>query len=93
MIICVISCELHIYDVQSLKGKRSVIKKVTSRLKQRFNVAVAETNFQNVWQRAEISFVTIASDKKVAEREMEKALQMIDSMTELERTITNIEWL
>lgn len=93
MYICVITCELHIYDVQSLKEKRSVMKKLLSRLKQRYNVAIAETNFQDVWQRAEISFVTVASNKKVAEREMDKALKMIDSMTELDRTITNYEWL
>ena len=91
--ICVITCELMIYDAASLKDKRSVLKKVTTRLRQRFNLSVAETNFQDVWQIAEISFVTISSDKKVAEKELEKALQMIDSMTELERTITNYEWL
>lgn len=93
MNVCIITCELLIYDAQSLKDKRSVIKKVTAKLRQRFNVAVAETNFHDVWQRAEISFVTISSDKIIAEKEINKALQMIDSMTELERTITNYEWL
>lgn len=93
MFICLVTCELHIYEAQSLKEKRAVVKKLIMRLKQRLNVAVAETNFQDVWQRAEISFITINSHKKAAEQEINKALQMIDSLPQLERTITNLEWL
>ncbi|OIJ13122.1 hypothetical protein BKP37_11470 [Anaerobacillus alkalilacustris] len=87
-----VTCECVIYDVQSLKQKRSVLKSIISRLKQRLNIAVSETGYQNLWQRAEISIVTVASDKVVAEKELNKALAMIDSTPEIERTITNFEW-
>ncbi|OLO40986.1 hypothetical protein BTR23_05525 [Alkalihalophilus pseudofirmus] len=86
-------CELLIYDAQSLKDKRSVLKSLITRLKQRFNVSVAEIGHQNVWQRSEIAVVTVSSDRIVAEQELERALSFIDRMTELERTVTNYEWL
>ncbi len=85
--------EVLIYNAQSLKDKRSVIKSIITKLKQRLNVSVAEINHQDVWQRAEIAIVTVSSERKVAEKELQRALALIDGMTELERTITNYEWL
>ncbi len=87
-----VSCECLIYDAQSLKGKRSVIKSIITRLKQRLNVSVSEVGYQDLWQRTEICIVTVASDRVVAEKELYKALALIDSTPEIERTITNFEW-
>ncbi len=87
-----VTCECLIYDVQSLKGKRSIIKSIITRLKQRLNVSVSEIGFQDLWQRTEICIVTVCSDRVVAEQELNKALAMIDSTPEIERTITNFEW-
>lgn len=87
-----VTCECLIYDVQSLKGKRAVLKSIITRLKQRLNIAVSETDFQDLWQRTEISIVTVASDRVVAEKELNKALAMIDCTPEIERTITHFEW-
>jgi uncharacterized protein YlxP (DUF503 family) len=86
-------CELMIYDAQSLKDKRSVLKSLVTKLKQRYNVSVSEINHQNVWQRSELAIVTVASDKTVADKELQRALAFIDGITEVERTITNYEWL
>lgn len=85
-------CECMIYDANSLKEKRSVLQSIITRLRQRFNVSVAETDFQDLWQRTEITIVTCSSDKVVAEKEINKALKMIDSFPEIERTVTTIEW-
>ncbi|QOY34517.1 DUF503 domain-containing protein [Anaerobacillus isosaccharinicus] len=87
-----VTCECLIYDVQSLKGKRAVLKSIITRLKQRLNISVSETAYQDLWQRTEISIVTVASNRVVAEKELNKALAMIDSTPEIERTITNFEW-
>ncbi|MBU8906970.1 DUF503 domain-containing protein [Desertibacillus haloalkaliphilus] len=89
----VITCECIIYDAQSLKEKRSVLKSVLTKLRQRLNVTVAETAHQNVWQRTEIAIAAIANDKTVVEKELQRALKMIDGVPEIERTVTTIEWL
>ncbi len=87
-----VTCECFIYDVQSLKGKRAVLKSIITRLKQRLNISVSETGYQDLWQRTEISIVTVSSDRVIAEKELQKALAMIDSTPEIERTITQFEW-
>lgn len=86
-------CELLIYDVQSLKQKRSVLKSIQTRLKQRYNLSVAETAYYDSWQRAELTLVTVANDRVVCERELQRALTLIDGQPEAERTITEYEWL
>lgn len=87
-----VTCECMIYDVQSLKGKRSVLKSVITRIKQKLNVAVAETDYQDLWQRTEITIVTVANDRVICEQQLDKALAMIDATAEIERTITSYEW-
>jgi len=87
-----VTAECMIYDTQSLKEKRSVLKSIITKLKQRLNVSVSETGFQDLWQRTEITIVTVASNRLVSEKELNKALAMIDSIPEIERTITNFEW-
>ncbi|MFD1357583.1 DUF503 domain-containing protein [Fictibacillus halophilus] len=88
-----LTVEFFIYEAQSLKDKRSVVQKAVNRLRQRFNLAVSETGFQDLWQRAEISMVTVSSDKIIAEKELQRALAMITSITELEVTDSKVEWL
>lgn len=91
--IAVVTCELFIYESHSLKEKRSVIKSIITRLKQRLNVAVIESDYHDVWQRAELKIVTVSTERAHAERELQKALELIDCETEIERTLTEYEWL
>lgn len=93
MIVGLASCECIIYDAHSLKDKRAVLQRILTRLKQKYNVSVSEVDFQDVWQRTKIAIVTVSSARQATEREIQNALQMIDSFPEIERTITNIEWL
>ncbi|PLS16718.1 DUF503 domain-containing protein [Bacillus sp. M6-12] len=86
-------CECIIHEAQSLKEKRAVLQRVITRLKQRYNISVAELDFQDVWQRTKIGIVAITSSKLATEREIQNALEYLDSFPELERTITDIEWL
>lgn len=85
--------ECIIYDAQSLKEKRSVLKRVITRIQNDFNVSVSELDYQNLWQRTCIGLVTVASDKVVAEQTIQRTLAFIDSFPELERGETILEWL
>ncbi|MFD1018227.1 DUF503 domain-containing protein [Thalassobacillus hwangdonensis] len=84
--------ECFIYEAQSLKEKRSVIKRVMTRMQNEFNVAVSELDHQNLWQRTTIGVVTIGSDRMSVERVIQQALAFIDSFPEIERTETTLEW-
>ncbi|MBT2665767.1 DUF503 family protein [Bacillus sp. ISL-4] len=93
MIVGSVQCECIIHDTHSLKEKRAVLQRVMTRLKQKFNISVAETDFQELWQRTKITIVTVTSSRKATERELQNALKFLDSFPELERTITDIDWL
>ncbi|WP_257349999.1 DUF503 domain-containing protein [Pseudalkalibacillus decolorationis] len=88
-----LKCECHIYDAHSLKDKRSVVKKVTQRLKNNYNVAVAETDHLDLWQRFEISVATVSKDKQMIEKELQKIIKFIDRFDEFELTSYEIELL
>ncbi len=85
--------ECFIYEAHSLKEKRSVIKRIITRAHNEYNVAVSELDYQNLWQRTLLGFVTISSDKVQAEKELNRVMTLIDSFPEIERTATDVIWL
>jgi uncharacterized protein YlxP (DUF503 family) len=93
MIVGLAACECMIYDSQSLKDKRAVLQRIMTRLKQKFNVSVAEVDYQDTWQRTKIAIAVVASARVPAESELQHALKYLDSFPEIERTITDIDWL
>lgn len=93
MIVGLAACECIVYDAHSLKEKRAVLQRIITRLKQKFNVSVSEVEHHDVWQRTTIAVVAVSASKVSTERELHNALKMIDSFPEIERTITEIEWL
>jgi uncharacterized protein YlxP (DUF503 family) len=93
MIVGISVCECIIYEAHSLKEKRAVLQRILTRLKQKFNVSVSEVGYQDVWQRTKIAIVAVTSNKVMTELELQNALKLIDSFPEIERTITDIEWL
>ncbi|PWA13545.1 DUF503 domain-containing protein [Pueribacillus theae] len=86
-------CECLIYDVQSLKEKRSVVKSIISRLKQRFNLSVAEIDYHDIWQRTAFGIAVVAISQTRAEQELQKAIKLIDADERIEITKTIYEWL
>ena len=77
MIVGVIVWELHLMASQSLKDKRAVLKSLKDRLHQRFNVSVAETAHQDLWQRAEITAAVVSTDRRHAESVLREADRLV----------------
>jgi uncharacterized protein YlxP (DUF503 family) len=92
MVVAVLSVELHIPYAQSLKDKRMVLRRVKDRL-QKFNVAVAEVEHQDLWQRAGLGIVAISNAAEHAERELSAAAAEIDRVEPGLVTRTQIEFL
>lgn len=93
MIVGLMTVECIIYDAHSLKEKRAVLQRITVRLKQKFNISVSEVGFQDSWQRTQLAIATVASVRVSAMGELQQVQKFIDSFPEIERTITDIEWL
>ena len=88
-----VECECIIYNAHSLKEKRAVLQRIIIRLRQRYNVSVSEVDYHDMWQRTKIAIPVVSSSKKTTEIELNHALTMIDSFPEIERTVTEFEWL
>lgn len=78
MIVGVAVVELRVHESQSLKEKRGVVRRITGRLRHRFNVSVAEVGGQETWQRAVIGLSLAGSDEGVVRRGLAKALAFVE---------------
>ena len=78
MPIGLLTLEIHIPDARSLKDKRQVIRSLKDRLCANFNVAVAELDHQDLWQRSRVGVVSISGDG----RHLEDCLQAIAQESE-----------
>ncbi len=67
MIVGVLTLEIFFPYARSLKDKRRILHGFKERLKGRHNVAVAEVDFQDKWQRAVLGVVTLNSQASVVE--------------------------
>jgi uncharacterized protein YlxP (DUF503 family) len=85
--------ELHVHGSQSLKQKRGVVRSITQRLRNRFNVAVAEIGGQDTWQRAVLGITTTGIDRTRLREVLSRALVFIEELHLAEVTNTDIELL
>src|SRR5579871_1672521 len=75
-----LTLELHIADAQSLKDKRQVLRSLKDKLRAKFNVAVAELDHQDVWQRSVVGVVTLSTEEKHVREVLQKALDEADEI-------------
>jgi uncharacterized protein YlxP (DUF503 family) len=70
---------LHLAENASLKGKRMVVKSVAQRVRNRFNVAVAEIDTQDMWQVATLGIVCLSDDPRHTNEVLSKVIDFIES--------------
>jgi uncharacterized protein len=92
MRVALLHVELHIPFAQSLKDKRMILRRVKDRL-QKFNVAVAEVEHQERWQRARLGIVAISTTADHVEEMLGAAAGEIDRVEPGLVTHTEIEFL
>jgi uncharacterized protein len=73
-----LTLELHIPDAQSLKDKRQVLRSLKDKLRRDFNVAVAELEHHDAWQRSVVGIVTISNEEKHVRETLQKVLDESD---------------
>ena len=78
MIVGVAVIEIHVHESQSLKAKRGVVRSLTGRLRNKFNVSVGEVGGQGTWQRATIGLSMTGSDEVALRRALQKAVRFVE---------------
>jgi len=70
--------EVHLPDVGSLKGKRHALKGLKDKLRQRFQISVAEVDHQDSWQRATLALACVSGDSRHANEVISKAMDFLE---------------
>lgn len=84
MIIGILKVTLYAPWVHSLKEKRMEVRKITKRIENKYNVSIAETDFQDLHQKIGIGIVFIAGDNGMADSIMDHILSYISGISEAE---------
>jgi uncharacterized protein YlxP (DUF503 family) len=78
MIVGILKLRLRLPENHSLKGKRSVLKRIQARLSNRFNVAVAECGEQDLWQSALLGVAVVGSSEAVVQATLQAIAEFVD---------------
>jgi len=89
----VLTLEIRLLNAHSLKEKRHIVKSLQDRLRHKFNVAVAEIDYQDLWQRALVAAVTVSSDHGHAEKVLQSVEQEAAAMLGPELAEATVEWI
>jgi len=76
-------------ESQSLKDKRRIITSLSERLRRQFNIAIAEVEYQDQWQRARLAIVLVNTNWRMLQSSMSKLTEYVDRDRRVE--ITNTE--
>jgi len=83
LIIGLVTLDLHFPGARSLKDKRQALRSLETRLRNRFNVSVAEVEHQDLWQRARLAVVSVNTDHA----HLESTLRSVTGEAERSREI------
>lgn len=93
VIVGLCTIELFIADSQSLKDKRQVLLSLKDRLRQKFNLSVAEVEAQDLWQKAVLAFACVANDGRHVNQVLDQALNLVRENPMVEIVQSRIELL
>lgn len=91
MVVGIGKITFRIHDCRSLKGKRSVVKSITARLRNNFNASISEVGSNDAYQLAEIGFSFVGNDRKVINAKIDKVFNMADDLGLAEIINTEME--
>ena len=80
MIVGAALIEIHVHGSQSLKQKRGVVRSIVQRVRNRFNLSVAEVGGQGTWQRASLGLSAAGSSERVVRDVLERALRFVEDL-------------
>ena len=89
------SLRFYLHGNSSLKGKRRVIRAIKDRLKNKFNVSVAEVGDQDVWQSLHLRIAAVNSDAQYLDGLFKQVENFVDNlhlaeMTDCQTEIINV---
>jgi uncharacterized protein YlxP (DUF503 family) len=90
---CVLRVEIHVGTSGSLKEKRAVVRHLLDTARHRYQVAAAEVDHQDQWQRAGLAFAAVASDTAHVEEVLDRVERFVWSHPEFDVTASSRHWV
>lgn len=78
MIIGICKISLHIPDSNSLKHKRYILKSIIARVRNKFNVSIAEIDSLDLWQKATLGIACVNTDSRHANETLSNVVNLIE---------------
>lgn len=91
MIIGTCELKLQVFEANSLKEKRHVMKSLIGRLQSRFNISIAEVGLNDCWQTTILGFACVSNDSNHANEVISKVMKFIDGDNRVEIIDCHIE--
>src|SRR6478736_2591569 len=85
--------DLHIPESRSLKAKRAAIRPIVDGLRHRYHLSVAETGYQDQWQRAEIAVAIVAESDGRVQTLLDGVERFVAAAASVELLATETAWL
>jgi uncharacterized protein len=77
MVVGVCTIDLHLPGIGSLKGKRQILLSLKERIKNTYNVSIAEVDANDLWQRAVLGVACVANDGRHVNRVLDSVLNTV----------------
>lgn len=78
MVVGICTIELYIPGNRSLKGKRRIVKSLMARIRNEFNISIAEIGGNEAWQSAILGMACVSNDAAHTHNLLSKAVEMIE---------------
>jgi uncharacterized protein YlxP (DUF503 family) len=89
----VLRLTLFIHENHSLKGKRSVLRRIKARVREKFNVSIAECGDHDMWQRAMLGIAQVGTDQPFVDGALREVVRFIEDLHLVELGEEQIEFL
>ena len=83
--------EVHIPDSGSLKTKRQSLRSLKDRIRNKFNVSVAEIEDNDLWQKATLAVAAVSNDRTHLNQTLDHVLDVVRAVPELDLLDCHIE--
>ena len=93
IIVGLCTVELFIPGSQSLKDRRQVLLSLKDRLRDKFNLSVAEVGEQDLWQKAVLGLACVANETRYVNQVLEQALNVIRATPAVEIVQSRVDVL
>ena len=89
----ILQVALLVRSAHSLKEKRSVVKSLKERLRQAFNISIAEVGSQDAWQSADLGVAMVGTDVKFVNQVLSQVMNHIEAERDVEVVDSQMEIL